>query len=251
MLAAIGDKAVHMKALGATCITVLLSIALPARAAPTIDMADAIVDRTVAASADLQSRNLRQTSQATPTNDSVLAAVAQGLFRLPTDHDTSAPSASAAVTTVPAVPGALYLALTGFFAVVLGRNRKAVPAAFIALVCLSQTATHAANSFACTALGKKHCRKNSAPPELSRSHRLVTISAMRRVVEPGQYTNQLATSSAIMPDQYHLDTQSKCLSSTYEDFICFSPAFLFDNLARGPPLVHSRSLRRLRLRRML
>jgi hypothetical protein len=233
MSAASGDKTVYMKALWAACITVVLSIALPAGAAPTVDIFDATVDWT-AASADLHSHDLRQTSQTDPSNDSVLAAVARQLFKPPGDRNGSAASASTAVATFPAVPGALYLALTGFLAVLLGRNRKAVPAALIALFCLSQTATHAATRLARSALSEKHCHKRTAA-ELSRSHHLVTVSAMRRVIEPGQDTNPWAPSSAIMPDQYHLDIRSECLPSTDEDFICFSPAFVFDSLPRGPP----------------
>jgi hypothetical protein len=229
-----GDKPICMRVFWLACAAILLSIALPARAAPTVDMADAIVDWTVAGSADLHSHNLHQTSPTNPSNDSVLAAVAEQLFRLPTDDDASVPSASTTIATFPAVPGAFYLALTGFLTVLLGRNRKAVPAAFIALFCLSQTATHAATRLARSALSEKHCRKHSTP-ELSHSHHLVTVSAMRRVFEAGQCANPLASSSAIMTGQYELDAQSRCLSSTGEDLICFSPAFILDNLPRGPP----------------
>jgi hypothetical protein len=234
MSAAGSDRTIYIKSLWLACVTVLMSTALPANAAPTVEIPGATADWTVVTSSDLHSHDLLATSETSQGDNSVLAAVAQKLFRLPIDHDTSAPSASTAVVTFPAVPGAFYLVLTGFLTVVLGRNREAVPAALIALFCFSQTATHAATRLARSALTEKHCRRHSAP-ELSRSHHLVTVSAIRRVIKLGQCTDPLASSSAIMPEQYSLDAQSRCLPSTGEDFICFSPAFVFDNLPRGPP----------------
>ena len=41
--------------------------------------------------------------------------------------------------------------------------------------------------------------------------------------------------SAIIPKHYCLISPLKCLASRAEQFVCFSPAFIFDNLPRGPP----------------
>lgn len=43
--------------------------------------------------------------------------------------------------------------------------------------------------------------------------------------------------SAVILEQYCLNSLFKCLASKAKQFICFSPAFIFDNLARGPPLL--------------
>jgi len=40
---------------------------------------------------------------------------------------------------------------------------------------------------------------------------------------------------AIMGLSSHLIPATKCLAAKVEQIICFSPAFIFDSLARGPP----------------
>jgi hypothetical protein len=45
------------------------------------------------------------------------------------------------------------------------------------------------------------------------------------------------TQPAVISKQYSLNLLFNCLASKAKQFICFSPAFIFDNLARGPPLV--------------
>lgn len=51
------------------------------------------------------------------------------------------------------------------------------------------------------------------------------------------YKNTYPFLSAIIPEQYSLNSLFKCLASKAKQFICFSPAFIFDELARGPPLI--------------
>lgn len=41
--------------------------------------------------------------------------------------------------------------------------------------------------------------------------------------------------SAIISEQYRLNSLFECLALKAKQFICFSPAFIFDNLPRGPP----------------
>ena len=45
------------------------------------------------------------------------------------------------------------------------------------------------------------------------------------------------TQPAVILNPKNFILQFHCLASKAEQFICFSPAFIFDNLARGPPLV--------------
>ncbi len=42
---------------------------------------------------------------------------------------------------------------------------------------------------------------------------------------------------ALLSEQYSLNSPFNCLASIAEQFVYFSPAFIFDNLARGPPLL--------------
>ena len=41
--------------------------------------------------------------------------------------------------------------------------------------------------------------------------------------------------SAIIPEKYRLNSLFKCLALKAEQLVCFSPAFIFEQLARGPP----------------
>ncbi len=49
------------------------------------------------------------------------------------------------------------------------------------------------------------------------------------------HQNTLPYISAIIPEKYRLNSLFKFLASKAEQFVCFSPAFIFEQLARGPP----------------
>jgi len=71
--------------------------------------------------------------------------------------------------------------------------------------------------------------------------RFITLSQHRQKVygKAFSYTrkNTYSSLSAIISEQYGLNSQLACLVSKAEQFICFSPAFIFAHLARGPPIL--------------
>ncbi len=62
--------------------------------------------------------------------------------------------------------------------------------------------------------------------------------AGRKVCAFARYSHKqpLPHLSAIIPGQYSLNSQLNCSVAKAEQFIRFSPAFIFERLARGPPL---------------
>jgi len=70
---------------------------------------------------------------------------------------------------------------------------------------------------------------------------LITFSQHRQkpsgAVLSYPYKNTYSSLSAIIPEQYSLNSQLACLVSKVEQFISFSPAFIFAHLARGPPIL--------------
>ena len=68
---------------------------------------------------------------------------------------------------------------------------------------------------------------------------LITLSQCRQKVLGRAFSNPNKNNfpllSAIIPEQHSLNSLSKCLASRAEQFIRFSPAFIFENLPRGPP----------------
>lgn len=66
--------------------------------------------------------------------------------------------------------------------------------------------------------------------------RKLTIQLCCRTNEP-KNTNPFQSQSAFLSKQYSLNSLFNCLTSQVKQFICFSPAFIFENLPRGPPIM--------------
>ena len=67
------------------------------------------------------------------------------------------------------------------------------------------------------------------------SRKLTTQLCYR--LNPSKNTNSFQSQLAFLSEQYSLDSLFKCLASKTEQFICFSPAFIFELIPRGPPLL--------------
>ncbi len=65
--------------------------------------------------------------------------------------------------------------------------------------------------------------------------RKVTTQLYYRL-NPSKNTNSFQSQSAFLSEQYSSNTLLVCLAPRAEQFICFSPAFIFCQLPRGPPI---------------
>jgi hypothetical protein len=265
-------------------LTVLLSISMAtaAYAAPT-----AIAERPAAAVCTLRPSDYADTPAAAANVTEVaeasnchLANIAHELLKPPGDSIDS-PVPAVAATSLPAVPGALFMGLTGFLCVSLVRDRKLWIAALAGLLWAGQAGVTVLPQVAHHLAGRRHATQCFSPnvayvPTLDHSDRPRSLSRAKsrdRDIEGTRYICLLRYLAGI-PDgslqstslraqrsnlrnqrntQYDIRHTSKslqfALARLYAYILCasnclvyitkrhayFSPAFIFENLARGPP----------------
>lgn len=182
-------------------------------------------------------------------------------FKPPVDF-TGAPQSTIAVQPLPAVPGALLLALTGFFCVSLVRDRRVWLAAVSGLIWVGQAGIQSFPYLAMR-LGHRMNDHHRISTELLYPYFLEN-SRLRSDIEGSSYIGLLRHLEGIpsgkMPFLYNhhlrhaedevrapqytlIEISSfpvpviKCLTLKARQFICFSPAFIFQNLPRAPPIL--------------
>ena len=257
-------------------LTALLSISVATAvyAAPT-----AIAERPAAAVCTLRPSDYADTPAATANVTEVaeaynchLANIAHELLKPPGDSIDS-PVPAVAATSLPAVPGALFMGLTGFLCVSLVRDRKVWIAALAGLLWAGQAGVTVLPQVAHHLAGRRHATQCFSPnvayvPTLDHSDRPRSdIEGTRYICLPRylagipdgslQYTSLRAQRSNLRNQrntQYDIRHTTKspqfALSRLYAYILSatkrlacitkrhayFSPAFTFENLARGPPL---------------
>ena len=170
---------------------------------------------------------------------------------------------------LPAVPATCFMVLTGFLCISLVRDRRVWLAALTALLWAGNVGIHAVPQLARYACRRAHTNKQLTAG-LNRSHLLEntnrsrcdiegsrfiglihylegipdgTMSFLPRIVvrhklqtESRQTENKFGTSQfAIAKLLPRLICATSCPATASEQNIHFSPGFIFDNLARGPP----------------
>lgn len=180
---------------------------------------------------------------------------------------------------LPAVPGTLYMVLTGCLCVSLVRDRRVWLAALAGLLWVGQTGIQAVPQLALRLSHRNHTEQQftkelTYPYYLENSrlrsdiegtqyigllrhlagipHRTMSFLQPRLSSLPKQESRKLTTppccrlnlskntnsflfSSVIISERYSLNSLLNCLTLRVGQFICFSPAFIFENLPRGPP----------------
>ena len=223
------------------------------------------------------SASVLEISQIVESSDPHLASIAAEFLKPPTGF-TDPPAPAIGAKSLPAVPGALFMALTGFFCVSLVKDHKIWLAALAALLWAGQAGFTALPQLASHLQSKKQVEQHASANityacELEHPDRLrselegrqyigllyhlagipatnssftnrepagsITLNQYNRkpygkaVISP--YKDTYTSQSAIIPERYSFNLLFNCLASRVEQFVCFSPAFMFDNLARGPP----------------
>jgi hypothetical protein len=256
-------------------LTALLSIsvATAAYAAPT-----AIAERPAAAVCTSRPSDYADAPAAAANATEVgeaynchLATIAHELLKPPGDSIDS-PVPAVAATSLPAVPGALFMGLTGFLCVSLVRDRKVWIALLAGLLWAGQAGVTVLPQVAHHLAGRRHATQCFSPnvayvPTLDHSDRLRSdIEGTRYVcllrylagIPDGslQSTSLRAQRSNLRKQrntQYDIRHTTKspqfALSRLYAYILSatkrlayitkwhayFSPAFIFENLPRGPP----------------
>ena len=251
------------------CVTFMLFAVSAANAAPTISNGD-VLYCAVSPSSNLDIEAVPELAELTEFGDSHLASVAAEFLKPPTDFPALAASPVINAKALPAVPRAILLVLTGFLYVSLVRDRKVWLTALAGLLWASQAGIQTLPQLALRLSYKNHskhqlCAELTYPDYLENSYRL------RCDIEGTQYIGLLrhlagipdSTTSRLQPRLSFLRKQESrqikdefkvpqfaiikllsylipptiCLAYRAEQFICFSPAFIFENLPRGPPLL--------------
>ncbi len=164
------------------------------------------------------------------------------------------------VKPLPAVPAALFMVLSGFLCVSLVKDRRLWLAALSGLLWVGQTGIQALPQLA-QHLSRQNNTQQQFSAELTYPYYLENSNRLRSEIEGTQYigllhhlagipdgsvsflrkqesrTTKNAPQFAIINLLSCLFLATNCLTLTAEQFICFSPAFIFENLPRGPPLL--------------
>ena len=258
----------------------LLFAASVANAAPTISNCNRnVTDCTVSSTLDVHTPVVSEVTRITEYGDSPLAAVAAEFLKPPAGFTDLAVSSPIHVKALPAVPGAIFMVLTGLLCVSLVKDRRIWLAALASLLWVGQAGIQAIPQLALHLCHRTHTNQHlsTRPTQFylledtvrarsdiegtryigllhhltgiphaniasKRCHTaLIALSQCRQKVLGRAFgypnKNTLPPLSAIIPEQYSVNSQLACLASTAEQFICFSPAFIFAQLPRGPPLL--------------
>ena len=252
-------------------LLLLLSFAIGARGAQSVDNCSTPhASCTVYCDPDSGFHSLSGFDQADETHNPYLARIGKDLLD-PPDADTDWNTLPAGARSLPGVPAAIFMVLTGFLCVSFVNDRRIWLASLAGLLWLGQTGLSAIPQVASHLTCKKDVTQNHP-------HNLVGVGKgryrhrLRSDVEGTQYIGLLrrlagipsiVSSSipasfsslrtrrgnrhgaerahsarpefAIAQTASDISNSTVCSACAAEHFVCFSPAFAFSNLARGPP----------------
>ena len=236
------------------CLVLLVSLiaAATVSAAPTMsDCNKMFVAAAVPPDSDAHTLSVRQTNPITEPSNSHLASIGAELLKPPTDFTNSPP---AGTKSMPAVPAALFMVLTGFLCVSLVKDRRFWLAALAGLLWAGQAGIAALPQLATHLGSKKHIQRKSTVSIVC-LHHLDNPGRLRSDIEGTQYIGLLhhlagipdaksrylhkdtyPSQPAIIITRYVLNPLLTCLAARAKQPVCFSPAFIFAQLPRGPPL---------------
>jgi hypothetical protein len=241
---------------------VIVFAASVANAYPTIipDIPARVISSSANSNIDISARNLGSSV----ANDR-MSELAGGFLRPPsTDNQVT----SGDDQYLPAVPPALLMVLTGFFCVSLIRDRRTWVAVLAGLLWVGQTGINTLPELT-SRMSRKVQNSRLIEPTLLAAYplggdyypesfneqtrytgllhhlegipRQTSVFTNNRVLltrlylsTAGNYTR--ASQHAIVTALSSLNTLCDCLVRPTRQFICFTPAFIFSNLSRGPPI---------------
>lgn len=220
-----------------------------AEGAPTISSYNSnVVNCSRSISSSAQILPAIETSQITGSDDCHLAAIAAEFLKPPAYLTDSPLTSPVYAKPLPAVPAASFMALIGFICVSLVKDRRVWLAALTGLLWVGQTGIYALPQLVLRLGHANHSGKQFSA-EVAYSNYLLSSNRRRSDIEGTRYigllhhlagipdnTNSFQSRSAFLLERYSLNSLLACLTPKVEQHICFSPAFIFKNLARGPPI---------------
>jgi hypothetical protein len=233
------------------CLATLLFAAATANASPT----------GVRRGAGLPvSLSLRNTGIATsrPVNNILkpasakLASLGRELSQPPQSFAGSLNYQSNSVRPLPAIPATVLMLLSGFLCVSLYRDRKIWLMGLMGILWAGQagiqTIPRLARHFDQNRTKKQIYAKQTqsiclkdykiSPSDIKRTKYIGLLHYLAGLPKTKSRSNLLHTSpQAVIRNQDNPVPLFVCPACTAEQFTCFSPAFIFNNLSRGPPVL--------------
>ena len=233
------------------CLATLLFAAATANASPTG------VRRGAGLPASLSLRNTGIATSGSINNilkpaSAELANLGREFFQPPQNSAGSLNHQSNSVRPLPAVPTAALMLLSGFLCVSLYRDRKVWLMGLMGILWAGQagiqTIPRLAHHFDQKHIKKQiyakqtqsHCLKNFEilPSDIKRTKYIGLLHCLAGLPKAKSQSNLLhITPQAVVLNQDNPSLLLVCPACAAEQFTCFSPAFIFNNLSRGPPVL--------------
>jgi hypothetical protein len=235
-------------------ISIVLLAATAASGAPTVT-----IDNSIAPTLQIVSDTrtvIVPTEEVVGAVDAKLANLGREFLRPPAGFAVLGDSHSNNVKPLPAVPAAIFMVLSGFLCISLVRDRRTWLAALTGLLWAGQTGIQVIPQLAHQLIYRNHSQQQLSaelayPHYLENSHRLRSdiegtpyIGLLRHLAgipdAESRYLHKVihtyTSQHAVVFSQTGLNPLLVCLVPKAEQLISFSPAFIFANLPRGPPI---------------
>ena len=191
------------------------------------------------------------------TSNSTLTHIASEILKPPVDFMSNS-ALPPGTKSLPPVPAALFMGLTGFICVTLVRDRKVWLTVVAALLWIGQIGITALPKAAVHLVGRKHqyLQQQSYSSALHKRFSYLRINLvdteytgllhyLEGIPTKIRSTKHDIRHTILFPniiEGYALNIVSpyliraiNCLAFEVRQFFCFSPAFIFETIPRGPP----------------
>jgi hypothetical protein len=227
-------------------------------AAPTVGDSNARISQALSPYSDVGKACESEVGLLNGATDPALAKVAADILKPP---DLTYPlTLPPGTKSLPAVPAAIFMCLTGFLCVTLVRDRKtwlagiafllwagqtgfaALPQAASHLIERRQFSRYSQQQYRSSALQERASRLRSdleGTEYISLLHHLEGIPSTLRntqyAIRNTRHEIRTTNIAAVNSVYTYLIQAFNCLPLEVRQFTCFSPAFIFENIPRGPP----------------
>jgi hypothetical protein len=181
-----------------------------------------------------------------------LASLGREFSQPPQSPTGSLDHQSNGVRPLPAVPATALMLLSGFLCVSLYRDRKIWLMGLMGILWVGQagiqTIPRLAHHFDHKRTKKQICAKQTqspclkdykiSPSDIKRTKYIGLLHYLAGLPKAKSRSNLLhITPQAVVQNQDNPALLLVCPARAAEQFTCFSPAFIFNNLSRGPPVL--------------
>lgn len=215
-------------------------------AAPTVGTCEFVVARSIGHSGNVS----LSASALAVSSEHELSSIGKAFLQPPNIISGIRNTSLPANKSLPNAPAAVLLGLVGFLCVTAVKDRKEWLTALAAVLWLGQAGLTALPNII------SHHQTKNQTQQLSyqlRGSILENSSRLRSEVEGSEYISLLhhlnsipddhssaisfdTSQPAIVSRRDTLNVHLNCTATQAEQFTCFSPAFIFSNLSRGPPI---------------